>query len=154
MKARKLLSINKLTVYADRIVAHISVDVNSAYTTPELAKQALAHRPYLAHHTCINEKGPTFGAVIEHTPLPHLFEHVVVDILSQEHAGSAGPGEPMGTFPEGRLTENPSSDPVVGTSEWLDRKAGTARVEVSYQDDLVALAAFKSAEEFLNNMTS
>ena len=42
----------------------------------------------------------------------------------------------------------------MGTSEWLDRKAGTARVEVSYADDLAALAAFKEAEEFLNNMTA
>ena len=63
-------------------------------------------------------------------------------------------GETASVFPKDESVENPSSGLVVGTSEWLDRKVGTARVEVSYQDDLVALAAFKSAEEFLNNMTA
>ncbi len=154
MKAGKLLSVDKLTVYADRIVALVSVDVKKAYTTPELAKQALEQRPSLAHHTCINEKGPTFAAVVEHTPLPHLFEHVIVDILSQESMDYAESGETASVFPKDESVENPSSGLVVGTSEWLDRKVGTARVEVSYQDDLVALAAFKSAEEFLNNMTA
>ena len=155
MKAGKLLSVDKLTVYADRIVAMVSVDTKNAYTTPELAKQALSLRPSLAYHTCINEKGPTFAAVIERTPLPHLFEHVVVDILSQENSETFGPAAKIERTARANVSaENPSSDLVVGASEWLDRKAGTARVEVSYTDDLVALAAFKSAEEFLNNMTA
>ena len=155
MKAGKRLSVDKLTVYADRIVALVSVDTNNAYTTPELAKQALKIRPNLAHHTCINEKGPTFAAVIERTPIPHLFEHVVVDILTEATADAAGAAvETVGITAGSTSVNNSSSNVVVGTSEWLDRKAGTARVEVSYSDDLVALAAFKTAEEFLNNMTA
>ncbi len=147
MKAGKLLVVDKLTVYGDRIVAQVSVDVSRTYTTPELAKQALESHPHLALHTCINEKGPTFAAVIERTPMPHLYEHLVVDILSQKQADELASGEAA-------THENSGSGLVVGTSEWLDRKAGTARVEVSYADDLAALAAFKEAEEFLNNMTA
>lgn len=147
MKAGKLLAVDKLTVYGDRIVANISVDLTRAYTTPDLVKRVLESFPHLPLHTCINEKGPTFAAVMEHTPIPHLYEHLVVDILSREQAHGAAAGKVS-------ALENLKEGLVVGTSEWVDRKAGTARVEVSYADDLVALAAFKEAEEFLNNMTA
>ena len=80
---------------------------------------------------------------------------MVVDILTEATADAAGAAvETVGITAGSTSVNNSSSNVVVGTSEWLDRKAGTARVEVSYSDDLVALAAFKTAEEFLNNMTA
>ena len=142
MPATKALRIDKITVQADRIVAQTSVKPSFLYTTPELAKRVLEKRPNLAVHACINEKGPTFGAVIDHTPLPHLFEHIVVDILSQ-------PGSEIDS-----ISGDAKDVVVVGTSEWIDREKGLARVEVSYEDDLVALSALKEAEEFLNKLTS
>lgn len=132
--AGKAIAIEKLTVRADRIVAEVRVSPHFAYTTPEVAQRALSARPNLGRHACVNEKGPTFDAVIQHTPLPHLFEHVVVDILC---AGAQD-----------------ATHVVTGTSEWTNRASGKARVEVSYTDDLEALAALKEAEKFLNKMTS
>lgn len=117
--------VQKLTVRADRIVVDLLCDPASPSTTPDLAARARALRPNLARHACINEKGQTFGAVMDRTPIPHLFEHLVIDVLVE--------------------TSGEESDVFVGTSEWVDRAAGTARVEVSFVDDLEALAAIKQA---------
>lgn len=134
MKAGKALSVEKIQVRADRIIAQVVVDPVHAYTTASLAQRVLQQRPNLAHHACINDAGPTFAMVIDHTPLPHLFEHLVVDNLAQ------------------RATQE--NVIFTGTSEWVNREKGQARVEVSYNDDLEALSALKEAEEFLNNMTA
>ena len=133
-KAGKALRIEKLQVFPDRVRAQVSCGRRWLSTTPELAKRALLVRPNLARHACVNGQGPTFGAVAGRTPLPHLFEHLVVDILVERSA------DEHATF--------------AGTSEWLDRARGKARVEVSFTDDLEAIAAFKEAEELLNNMTA
>ena len=120
----------KLTGRADRVVARIQCSAGVRMTTPALAAAVLAQRPNLARHACVNDAGATFGAVIGRTPLPHLFEHLVIDILTER------------TADEGAV--------FVGTSEWEDRASGTARVEVSYADDLEALAAIKDAAALLN----
>lgn len=158
MEAGKALVVEKVLVRADRIVAHVVVSPACAYTTAALAQRVLCRRPSIAHHACINEVGPTFASVINHTPLPHLFEHVVVDILAQnavqnevKHEAQNGvkneaQNASQGAFQNGAV--------FAGTSEWTNRGAGQAKVEVSYTDDLDALSAFKEAEEFLNTVLS
>ena len=138
MAATKALHIEKLSVRADRIAAAVLVDQAWHYTCPELAKLVLKERPHLAFHACVNHAGSTFAAVIDHTPLPHLLEHMVVDILAHETP-----------FEDEALQTT-----FVGTSEWTDRTLGAALVEVSYTDDLVALAAFKQAAERINELCS
>lgn len=101
-------------------------------TTPALARRALAAVPTLAAHICINDRGPTFAAVIEHTPLPHLLEHLVIDAQVRD--------------PHTR-----SAHSFVGTTAWTDESSGLARIEVNFDDDLVALSALESA---LTSLTS
>ena len=125
--------LESLHVTADRIVAAVRVaDPGRADTTPALAAVAAARRPNLPIHTCVNGEGPTFGAVMAHTPLPHLLEHVVVDL---------------------QVERCPDANRVfTGATRWTDRRAGRARVEVSYADDLVALAAFRDAVALVNSL--
>jgi hypothetical protein len=89
-------------------------------------------RPNLARHACVNTVGRTFGDVIDDTPLPHLLEHVVIDMLVESCA-------------ETHATH-------VGTSVWLDEPTGLASVQVSMQDDLAVLAAFNQAVAFVNEL--
>ena len=100
-------------------------------TDAELAQRLLAARPTLAHHTCVNDRGFTFAAVIADTSLPHVLEHVIIDEQVREAA---------------TLTDVT----FVGTTEWVDEAAGLARVEVNFADDLVALRAVRNALMFIN----
>lgn len=128
-----LLAIETLQVMRDRIVAVVQVTDPSFYrTTPDIAQRICEVLPDLPRHACVNDEGPSFGAVIDHTGLPHLFEHVVIDLETEASA---------------------DADRVfTGTTQWLDRSAGRARVEVSFADDLVGLCAFRDAANLLNTL--
>ena len=127
-QALELLS---LTVQADRVVARLRVGQSRfRRMTPLRAKYLAEKFPTLAIHACVNGRGDTFGAVMEHTSVPHMFEHLVIELQTRASGGS---------------------DAVfVGTSEWEDEAAGIARVQVSFTDDLQALRAFKDATRILN----
>ncbi|MEG0096626.1 MAG: hypothetical protein RR671_03990 [Raoultibacter sp.] len=115
---------------ADRVACEMVVVPADAMTTPLLAARVQHVFPSLSHHTCVNDEGDTFGAVIDHTSLPHLLEHLVIDLQTREAAA------PRAVF--------------VGTTQWLDKMHTKARVEVNFADDLVALRAFRDSCEFLN----
>ena len=114
--------------------------------------RVLAVVPTLAQHACVNERGTVFAAVMDCTPLPHLLEHLVVDLQVRAESGQ------WFTLP-GAAAEAPPSmvgathdRPIVGTSEWLDEVAGIARIDVSFADDLVALRAVRDSVAFLNKL--
>ena len=133
-----------IRIQPDRAIVDVQVSPRApARTTPELAQRAAELRPDLPQHTCVNapsragQARPLFSSVMDDTPLPHLLEHLVIDVLTQKwneevaHAAAAAP-----TF--------------VGTSEWLDRSTRTARIELSCPDDLLVLSAFREALHLLN----
>lgn len=121
------LRIESLTVRPGRIVSEVLVDPARRYTTPQLADTLLEEYPTLASHACVNDEGDTFGCVIARTPVPHLLEHLVIDLQVRSSERTDGA--------------------FVGTTEWIDEAAGRATVQVSFTDDLVALRAFRDASE-------
>ena len=125
------IRIHSITVRTGRLVCDVEVpDERFRYTTPRLAAFVMDRYPELPRHACVNDAGKTFGAVMERTSTPHLLEHLA--ITEQTRAAS-------------------DADSVfTGTTEWMDEKAGKARVEVSFRDDLEALRAFNEATQFLN----
>ena len=126
------LAIERLAVRADRVVCDVVVAPGSPRsTTPQLMVQVCATYPHLPHHACVNEKGDVFAAVMDRTSLPHLLEHLVIDLQTQA------------AFHQDAV--------FVGTTEWTDERAGRARIEVSFVDDLIALRAFRDAIAFLND---
>ncbi len=127
------LIIERITIGRGRLCLVVRVAPGFRHTTTkDFANHLLALRPSLAQHTCINSKGSTFAAVIDQTSLPHVLEHMIID--EQVRALDA------------------SSDAIfVGTTEWLDERAGRAYVEVNFTDDLIALRALHNAISFLNS---
>ncbi len=101
--------------------------------------RVLVEVPTLARHACVNERGTVFAAVMDCTPLPHLLEHLVVDLQVRAESGQwfTLPGAAAEAPPS--MADATCDRPIVGTSEWLDEAAGIARIDVSFADDLVAL---------------
>ena len=69
---------------------------------------------------------PSFAEVLARTSLPHALEHLVIDLQAANPACASD-----ATF--------------VGTTEWLSKRDGLARVTVNFTDDLIALGALKDA---------
>ncbi|MEG1197142.1 MAG: hypothetical protein RSD38_02045 [Raoultibacter sp.] len=124
------LTIERITVAAGRIHCEVSVAQNCAFTTPELAQRTQIAFPSLSRHACVNDIGDTFGAVIKHTSLPHLLEHLVIDAQTR-------------ACPD-------ATKVFLGTTHWLDKTHTKAHIAVNFTDDLVALRAFRDSAEFLN----
>lgn len=131
MGSAQPLSIEHIRVRPDRIELTVRVSHERyAQTTPALIEACLAFAPNLARHTCRNDVGPTFGSVMNNTSVPHLLEHLIVE--SQV-----------------RVAKDPSRI-FVGTTEWVPEHRLQAKVAVSFEDDVVALAAITQALDFLN----
>lgn len=128
----KPISIESIVVGAGRMTCDVVLAPSAPRSTsPQIIERATRSFPTLMQHACVNEKGPYFGSVMNCTPLPHLLEHLVIDLQTRRSESD------FATF--------------VGTTEWIDETAGKARVEVSFTDDLVALRAFRDAVNFLND---
>jgi len=126
-----ILSVTRVVVRADRIMCRVQVgDLRFAWTSPDLLGRLLVDHPHLAQHSCVNATGDVFGSVMNETSLPHLFEHVVVDILA------AGSDNPEQVF--------------TGTTRWVDEQAGIAHVELSFADDIEAFRAINRARDEIN----
>ena len=127
----KPIEVRTITVRTGRLVCEVEIsDPHLRYTTPELVERVLRDHPSLPHHACVNDEGKLFSAVIDHTSLAHLLEHVAIDLQT-------------------RATHDEQAV-FVGTTEWLDENAGLARVQLSFADDLEGLRAFRDAVEYLN----
>ena len=126
------VSIEQFTVGEGRLVCEIRLAPSAPrVTSPDLIMRLEGSFLHLAHHACVNEEGATFGAVMDHTSLPHLLEHLVIDLQVRE--------------------AQRDDDAFAGTTDWIDQEAGTARIQVSFTDDLAALRAFRDAVRFLND---
>ena len=125
------ITIVSMTVKTGRLACVVSVP-NERYrhTTPRLTAFVEGQYPELPHHACVNERGKTFGSIMESTSTPHLLEHVAITIQTRAATGS--------------------TTSFVGTTEWVDEATGEALVEISFHDDLEAIRAFTEATRFLN----
>ena len=126
---------------------HLTCTVELASGIPRMTSCALAEHviedfPNLPRHACVNERGRAFADVMACTPVPHLLEHMIVDLQVHEMAKRD---------PLPGLADALGGIPLVGTSEWLDEAAGLARIDVSFADDLVALRALRDAVTALDD---
>lgn len=129
----RLLSVERMEVGEGRLVCDVRLAPHAPRrTTPELAQRAAREFPHLPHHACVNAKGPDFGAVMGDTPLPHLLEHLVIELQT--------------------CRSQDETEVFAGTTDWIDEAAGAARIQVSFTDDLMALRAFRDAVEALNRL--
>ena len=140
------LTIERMTVRAGRLICDVALASGAPRNiSPQLAARVRAAFPNLPRHACVNDEGDTFAAVMDHTSLPHLLEHLVIDAQARAAVEALDARPAFGAAPAPGTV-------FVGTTEWTDEFAGKARVEVSFTDDLVALRAFRDAARFLNNV--
>lgn len=126
------MRVHSITVCPDRIDVVVRVeDAEEMRTSVDehIARRALELLPGLARHRCDNGAGRSFAEELADTELPHLFEHVVLELMAQ--AGS------------------PRS--LRGETAWDFRRDGRGvfRVSVEYDDDLVCLGAIKTADKLV-----
>lgn len=130
------MRVHSMTVCADRIDVLVDVgDAEMLRTTADesIAGRALSLLPGLERHVCDNGDGKTFAEELADTEVPHLFEHVVMELMAK--AGS------------------PRS--LKGETSWDFKRDGHGifRVSFEYDDDLVCLGAIKAADKVMCYLT-
>lgn len=134
------LFVERLTVRSDRVMCDIKLSPETPRVTwPALMERVRGAYPRLVFHTCVNDKGNVFGDVMACTAVPHLLEHLVIDIQTDMQASTCSLSDVCDFV-------------FVGTSEWTDEPRGRAHIEVNFTDDLIALRAFCDAVNFLNKI--
>lgn len=148
MEAAPLLY-EKVLVRAGRVELLVRVaHERFRMTNPSLIATCLKEFPLLPFHTCHNKKGTTFAAVMNRTSVPHLLEHLIVYLQVQAIDVLAWQNEQKGNIHKGT-----DADVIItGTTQWCREDELLAQVNVSFTDDLIALAACNKALEYLNRV--
>jgi hypothetical protein len=126
------MRVQSITVCPDRVDVVVSAEQGEHVRTAlgaGVAERALELLPGLATHQCINDDGRSFLEELAETEVPHLFEHVVLELMA--------------------LAGSPRS--LRGETEWDFRRDGHGifRVVLEYDDDLVCLGAIKAADRLM-----
>lgn len=130
-----LVSIERVTVgpgIIDVTLRAVHPDGALLRTSPAIAGRAIALLPGLAGHACLNDADLGLAAELADTEVPHLFEHLVLELMAE--AGS------------------PRS--LRGSTAWdfaADGR-GVYHVSLEYDDDLVCLGAIKCARAILGHL--
>jgi hypothetical protein len=101
---------------------------------PHLPRLLLRLLPRLGKHTCHNDQGCSFRQECRRTEIPHLFEHLIIELQLQAQ-------------------QNPE-DYLSGETEWnwqIDPR-GLYHVSVDYDNELLAVAAIRLAERIINQL--
>lgn len=86
--------------------------------------------PHLAHHKCHNGNGYSFKREAMATEVPHLLEHLIIELQAQAQHHEMLKGETQWN--------------------WRVDPRGTFHVHVEYENQLLVLAAIRLAERMVN----
>lgn len=92
--------------------------------------------PHIGSQRCFNDASHPFHREAEATEIPHLFEHMIIEIQNQVRRGVGGT--------------------LRGETRWnwtVDPK-GLFHVTVDYDNEIIALAAIRLAERIINAIDS
>ncbi len=113
-----------------KLVVEMS-DPNCYSTThaPHIPKLLFKLFPHLAHHKCDNDNGFSFRKECQATEIPHLFEHLIIELQGQVR----------------------KSGTLKGETQWnwrVDPK-GRFHVFVEYENEMLVLGAIRVAERII-----
>jgi hypothetical protein len=108
------LTLRELRVSDTSVTAVIETDPPGMRVDERLAEAAFALRPTLAQHVCRQQGFGYFEDTIKGTTLPHLVEHLAIDLLVEEEQRSGD-----------------AVCPVAGITAWLEREQGLMKVTIS-----------------------
>jgi hypothetical protein len=103
------------------------------YTTdhvPHLPRMLFQLFPHLAEHKCHNDHGHSFRRESMATEIPHLLEHLIIELQTQAQRHTVLKGETQWN--------------------WRVDPRGTFHVHVEYENELLVLAAIRLAERIIN----
>jgi Cyanophycin synthase-like N-terminal domain len=103
------------------------------YTTdhvPHLPRSLFKLFPHLAQHKCHNEHGHSFRRESLATEIPHLLEHLIIELQTQAQRHEVLKGETQWN--------------------WRVDPRGTFHVHVEYENEQLVLAAIRLAERVIN----
>jgi hypothetical protein len=111
-------------------------DPNRCYThhSPHLPNMLFKLFPHLSKHKCSNDNGYSFRRECRSTEIPHLFEHLIIELQGQVQKTSKLSGE----------------------TEWNWRvdPRGRFHVYVDYNNEILVLGAIRVAERIINALDS
>ena len=122
-----IIEIRRITITDDKLTARVLLSPNAPIMTSEDVEgtaRVYYMAPGICEHMCLGDAGTTFQACMGHTELPHLLEHVAVEIMNQ--TGLAG------RIACGRTRNVPGDDRLFD-------------VELSCPDDVLTVGALSSA---------
>jgi len=128
-------------IFHDTCRATLIVEMpdTEAFTTagrPHIPRILFKLLPQMATQHCFNDDGLSFRREAEATEIPHLFEHLIIEIQNQVRRGI---GAPL----SGETCWNWTVDP-----------RGLFYVTVDYDNEIVALGAIRLAENVINALDS
>src|SRR5438067_12561582 len=103
------------------------------YTTdhvPHIPRSPFKLFPHLAEHKCHNEHGHSFRRESMATEIPHLLEHLIIELQTQAQRHEILKGETQWN--------------------WRVDPRGTFHVHVEYENEQLVLAAIRLAERIIN----
>lgn len=130
---KEAVAIERVHVAHGTLTLQVRVAEGARRTDARIAAQAAEDFPSLPSHSCVNPKGPAFGSVMADTSVPHLLEHLIIDLQV-----AAEPAQSRATF--------------AGHTTWLDEEAGCASITVKFRSDATALQAANHACTYLNTL--
>ena len=131
------MRIHQITVLRDQRRIQMTVEMPdlSRYLTsqvPNLPRQLFRVLPSMAKHTCHNDNGVSFRKECRSTEIPHLFEHIVLELQGQSQDMYVLRGETRWN--------------------WHETPRGYFTVSVDYDNELLVIAAIKLAERIVQSL--
>lgn len=128
------LHVKEVLIKKFRIVCYVEVSPDWRFSNPDIKNYLLKRMPTLAYHECKNRAGESFLEQMSKTSIPHLLEHMIVDLQVKHQY-------------DNNINTKIS---LIGTSKWTNSDKTLAQIELTYYDDCVAIDCIGQAVEILN----
>ena len=120
-----------------RVKLVVEMSDPNCYTTkhaPHIPKLLFKLFPHLATHRCENDNGYSFRRECQSTEIPHLFEHLIIELQGQVQRSGVLKGETQWN--------------------WRVDPKGRFHVYVDYDNELLVLGAIRVAERIIQALDS
>jgi hypothetical protein len=134
---RKVKVVEILFYNSTQVKLVVEMPDPSRYSTrhaPHIPRLLFKLFPHLARHRCENDNGYSFRRECQETEIPHLFEHLIIELQGQAQRVSTLKGE----------TE----------WNWHVDPRGRFHVYVEYDNEMLVLGAIRAAERIINALDS
>lgn len=134
---RKMKVVEILFYNGNRVKLVVEMSDPNCYSTkhaPHIPKLLFKLFPHLSHHHCDNDNGFSFRRECRSTEIPHLFEHLIIELQGQALRSGTLKGETQWN--------------------WRVDPKGRFHVYVEYSNEMLVLGAIRVAERIIQALDS